>query len=344
MTRVALVVPSNRTEQLAQFLDAWADAAWDDTVVVYDGPRADCSLELQNGVIYCWDDVEPLVGEASWIFSRRDSACRSFGFLQAVRRGADIVITLDDDCYPLTSSDVSSFVAEHRRNLEQPPAWVSSVPGMRVRGMPFADPDLVWDGPPVLVSMGLWSDVPDLSAVETLALNSALHGEHRAILTRFRPTGGTRVMSPHQFFPFCGMNFAFRREVLPALYFPLMGETSPYARFDDIWCGLLLQRMLSRTDGLITVGEPWVRHTRASDAFDNLVKEAPGIAANESYWQVLQTLPLEGNTLWDCAYSAAKSLEHSPEAFLSEWGRALGVWLSLCGEETVPGVTIARMT
>src|SRR5262249_5764343 len=145
--------------------------------------------------------------------------------------------------------------------------WVSSVPGLRVRGMPYDDDGLNGGCPPALISMGLWCDVPDLSAVETLALRSTFHVEHLGLLTRFRTAGGTRVASPHQLFPFCGMNFAFRRTALPLLYFPRMGEGSPYARFDDIWCGLLLQRICALTGDLITIGEPWVTHTRASDVF-----------------------------------------------------------------------------
>ena len=138
------------------------------------------------------------------------------------------------------------------------------------------------------------------------------------------------MASPHQFFPFCGMNFAFRRAALPAVYFPRMGEGSRYAWFDDIWCGLLLQRIFAHSGDLITIGEPWVRHTQASDAVENLVKEAPGIAAHEQYWRILAALPIEGVTLLACARSAADSLELQEDVFLAEWGRALRTWLSLC--------------
>jgi hypothetical protein len=338
--RVTVVVPTNRPDRLAEFGRVWGEGPWDDAIVVFDGPRSECSLEWPNATIYCWDDYEALCGSDSWIFSRRDSACRSFGFLQAVRRGADCVITLDDDCHPMASSEVPQFLETHLHNLRRPPPWVSTVPGLRVRGVPYDEPDMDWDGPPVLVSMGLWCDVPDLGAVEALALRSALSGEHRSMLTRFRPAGGTRVASPHQFFPFCGMNFAFRRAALPALYFPRMGEGSCFARFDDIWCGLLLQRIFAQTGDLITIGEPWVRHTQASDAMENLVKEAPGIAAHEQYWRILAALPIEGDTLPACARSAAENLELQKDIFLAEWGRALRAWLSLCEKvmaDTDPG-------
>jgi hypothetical protein len=94
-------------------------------------------------------------------------------------------------------------------------------------------------------------------------------------------------MSPHQVFPLSGMNVAFRSAALPALYFPRMGSGSPYSRFDDIWCGLMLQRICAATGDLITVGEPWVRHDRASDVRENLRKEAPGAAVNQRYWRTV---------------------------------------------------------
>jgi reversibly glycosylated polypeptide/UDP-arabinopyranose mutase len=139
-------------------------------------------------------------------------------------------------------------------------------------------------------------------------------------------------MSPHQVFPLSGMNVAFRSTALPALYFPRMGSGSPYSRFDDIWCGLMLQRICAATGDLITVGEPWVRHDRASDVRENLRKEAPGAAVNQRYWRTVSGLPLEGEGLAECALSAARTLAACDEPYLEGWGRALAVWIRLCGE------------
>jgi hypothetical protein len=327
VSRVALVVPTNRLDSLAQFRRAWEGAPFDDVIVVYDGPRAECVIEWPTATVYCWEDHNDLHGPDGWIFSRRDSACRCLGFVEAVRRGADYVVTLDDDCLPLDDEFAASFPAEHVRRLEAPTRWVSTVPGLRVRGMPSGD-DGVIDGPPaVLVNMGLWCGVPDLSAEQTLALRS--RNADSAVLTDFTPAPGDRVASPHQLFPFCGMNLAFRRDALPALYFPKMGIGSPYSRFDDIWCGVLLQRICARTGHLLTIGEPWVRHVRASNVDENLRKEAPGVAAHERYWRILADLRIEGEDLSDCVLSAADGLEAQGDAYLVEWGRALRIWSAI---------------
>src|SRR5262249_40663034 len=150
---------------------------------------------------------------------------------------------LDDDCLPIPGApnwDTRAFIAGHLDALQRPPAWASSVPGVRLRGLPYGG----WGhiaGVPVLVHMGLWTGVPDLDAVQTLAHAGPASGNgHRGppAPPHFEPPRGVRLMPAEQYFPFCGMHFCFRKEALPALYFPKMGENSPYARFDDIWCGL----------------------------------------------------------------------------------------------------------
>ena len=89
-------------------------------------------------------------------------------------------------------------------------------------------------------------------------------------------------MSPHQLFPMSGMNLAFRRDVACLMYFAPMGLDQPFARFDDIWCGLLAQRICRHLDYSIVAGRPHVDHRRASDPFRNLVKEAPGVEAQRA--------------------------------------------------------------
>lgn len=328
--RTALVVPTNRPDCLARFRARWEGAGWDDVVVVYDGPRGECRVEWPGARVYCWEDYAGLCGDRSWIFTRRDSACRSFGFLRAVDRGAEVVITLDDDCYPSEPWGAGGFVPAHLERLASAPRWISSVDGLSVRGLPGEAPELRGGGPPVALNMGLWRGVPDLAAAEALALQR--QGAGAEILSAFLPRPGTRLVPPEQVFPLSGMNLAFRSRVLPALYFPLMGEGSPYSRFDDIWAGLLMQRIFARSGDRISLGEPWVTHERASDLQECLVKEAPGVGANPRYWRVLSELGVRGGTISECAASAARSLAGTDDTYLAQWGRALEAWVGLCAE------------
>jgi reversibly glycosylated polypeptide/UDP-arabinopyranose mutase len=308
-----LVVPTCRPANLRQFLDAWQPFPWGDTVVVVDLPEP---IEgLPAGVRqFCWGDLER--HPAGGIISRKDSACRCFGFLQAVASGADLVFTLDDDCFPV--GDPAAWVRGHRQNLRAVPAWASSVPGLRVRGLPYEEHLCPL---PVGVSMGLWTDHPDLDATTRLA----------SPVSNYQPPSGVRVMSRDQLFPFCGMNFAFRREVLPAMYFPPMGEGSPYSRFDDIWCGLVAQTVLHHLGYRFTVGEPFIRHKGAGDVYEALRRESPGMASNEWVWRLFLGCELSGTTVTECVVQVADYLlgatQSTPDAgYVTRWGEALKTW------------------
>jgi reversibly glycosylated polypeptide/UDP-arabinopyranose mutase len=314
---VALVVPSCRAEQLRAFLQAWTPLRfWDTLVIVEDGSTR--TFEVPTPHHFAHDDIDGVLGRDAWIISRRDSAIRSFGFLQAYRLWADLVVTLDDDCWPHPGQD---FLRGHLDALERTTRWESSVPGMRVRGLPYENLGTL---DTVKLNAGLWSGVPDLDAPTQLV---------RGRVTDFNPPAGSRVLPRGRYVPICGMNLAFRREFTPLAYFPLMGEGQPYRRFDDIWFGLVAKRICDHLGWHITVGTPWVRHIRASDTYANLVKEAPGIALNERLWQIVDALPLTETTATGCLVEVGQGLEDSGDGYLRTLGRALRVWAGLFAEK-----------
>jgi reversibly glycosylated polypeptide/UDP-arabinopyranose mutase len=307
---VALVIPSCRAEQLGEFLQAWEPFRfWDALIIVEDGPIR--TFDVRATYHYSHTDIDNILGRDAWIISRRDSAIRSFGFLQAYRLGADLIVTLDDDCRPIAGQD---FLRGHLDALEHTTRWESSVPGMRVRGLPYQNLGTL---DTVKLNAGLWRGVPDLDAITQLM---------RGTVTDFVPPAGSRVLPRGQYVPICGMNLAFSREFTPLAYFPLMGEGQPYRRFDDIWFGLVAKRICDHIGWHVTVGTPWVRHIRASDTYANLVKEAPGIALNERLWQIVDALPLTEATATGCLVEVGEGLEESGDEYLRTLSRALRVW------------------
>jgi hypothetical protein len=331
----ALVVPTNSRERLADFLSAWAPWPWDLIIVVQDEPELDLTIPdglehdaAQRLQAFSWAEIDGMISDPT-VISRHDSAVRSFGFWQAWRTGAEIIFTLDDDCYP--SGD--DLVGRHRDNLYRTPVWTSSVPGLRVRGLPYRRPGVL---PDVQISMGLWRGTPDLDAITTLAGAADAGVDY---VTRAE----TRVMSPHQLFPMSGMNLAFRRDVACLMYFAPMGLGQPFARFDDIWCGLLAQRICRHLGYSIVAGRPHVDHRRASDPLRNLVKEAPGVEVNERLWETLSDLRFTGATPLDCMSEAGHGLSAASDAYLAGWGRRIGEWCSLFDHspERSPDVAVA---
>lgn len=306
--KTALVVPSNRQNSIRQFLNAWneAEVFWDQIIVVEDNPEKTFDIAVDLHV--SWKEIEEDLKDDAWIISKRDSAIRSYGFLLAYQQGAEVIYTLDDDCLPVSST----FVEDHIRNLTDTPKWVSSIPGYRTRGLPYFN---LGKSNRVVMSVGLWSGVPDYDSVQVLAKTPPPPSLPE-----------TRVMPVGQYFPICGMNFCFKREVAPLTYFPLMGEGYKYRRFDDIWFGVICKKICDHLGLLITCGEPYVHHSKASDPMVNLVKEAPGIARHETLWEVIDGVSLSERTPIDCVYEMSEQLSNVEDEYISTLGSALDRW------------------
>jgi len=338
MEKVALVIPTNRRQSLDLFFDAWYNkdhlqttdhrgfADWDRSllVIVEDNPKKTFSFGPPVTHV-SWEEIDAELGDDAWIFSRRDSAIRSYGFFKACQLGARFVVTLDDDCLPLNHG----FCQKHIDNLTKSTRWCESIPGVRTRGLPYKDLGVCNN---VAFSVGLWQENPDYDAVQTLSGTGPKN-----------PTlPATRVMPSGQFWPFCGMNFAFPASSLPMCYFPPMGKDQPFSRFDDIWFGIVAQKVCEHLNLSITCGEPYIRHCRASNPFVNLEREAPGIRQNEVFWRMIDSFEMCGWDVADCMKAIASQLvtldDESAECqgvdkpfrqYLNNYGKALEVWLRL---------------
>lgn len=324
----ALVVPTNRPDRLLEFLHAWRPWPWDTILIIEDGPeitidvaatrQASDGREVQ---VFSWREIEEELPNPS-IISRGDSAVRAFGFWKAWHQGAHIIFTLDDDCYR-TSDD---FVQHHLNNLERTPLWETTVPGLRVRGLPYRNLGALGN---VCVSVGLWSGNPDLDAIQTLA-NPTRRSDSELVCKT-----PTRVLPNDQYFPISGMNLAVRRDVACLMYYPPMGLNSPYRRFDDIWCGLVLQRIFRHLRRRIVCGRPLVEHRRASDPLVNIEKERLGLRANERMWELVDAVDLTEAAPLDCMREMGAGLRRNADGdpYVQTWGRAILEWCELFRDE-----------
>lgn len=293
-------------------------------ILVEDNPTK--TFTVPPGVLhYAWDDIERIGGDKAWIFSKRDSAIRAFGFYIAHKLDVDYVLTLDDDCFP--SPGHEDLVDWHLSVLNSYSRWVPSIPGERTRGMPYQNLGKLDD---VVANMGLWTNVADYDSIQTLH-TKAYDGE----LGFFQPPHFNSLIPRDQYAPICGMNLFFAVRALPLFYFPLMGQGYPYKRMDDIWMGILAKKIADRLGWHISVGEPFIEHKRASDPFVNLVKEAPGIAANETFWEIIDRIELTAKTPTDVVRELGRELLSSVDEYITKLGKALPVWADLCEEPTV---------
>ena len=310
----ALVIPSIREKNLLQFLNKWGQLPLEVFVVEDNPTKQFTSLGIEHH--YSWNEIEKILGDDNWIISRRDSAIRSFGFLMAYRSGAEYIYTLDDDCAPVLNNGMITFVEDHQDAITNNTRWTESYQGQRTRGIPYKNKG----NTNVVLNMGLWYGHPDLDSVQTLS-GFEEQWKHMDVPTRIMPIG--------QYFPLCGMNMCFKRELTPLMYFPLMGEGYIYRRFDDIWCGIIMKKVCDHLGSFVTCGPPYIIHEKASDPFVNLVKEAPGIAANEKFWETIDTIPLTGKNYVDCMEEIGIGLETNQDSYLKTLGKAIVTWSHL---------------
>jgi len=312
--KAVVVVPTIRESSIREFLMAWGNEFRDVTlIVVEDNPEK--SFEISGGNVehYSWRDIDDELGENAWIIPRRTDCIRSYGYLKAYQRKPDMIVTLDDDCLPLDGR--VGFLRDHWSRLNHEGvtvAWTSTLEGTVPRGVPYYRKDRKL---PCILNHGLWDSVPDLDA-PTQLLQSRYPRDVNWI-ERTIPLG--------TYFPMCGMNIAFRPEVVPAFYFLLMGSSYEYDRFGDIWSGIILKKIADHLGYCINTGSPAVTHLRASSVWANLKKEAPGLEANETLWTVIDRVLLTGTSFTECYKETACGL-NLKGAYWDQLRRAMLLW------------------
>jgi len=323
--KVFVVIPTIRN---LDFLRSWR-SEFKQTVgiIVEDRLKKEISIPkncFEKVYHYCWQDIERELGENSWIISRKNSGIRCFGFLKAFNLGADIIVTLDDDCYPVGNN----FVKTHLENLISyaPEKWFSTFPHLEfnfTRGYPYK----VRNKYPVVLSHGLWSGSIDLDAKTEIDLKEKLDiPSFNMPIRQFIPFG--------VYFPMCSMNLAFRREIVPLTYFPLMGEDVKgnkwgYDRYDDIWAGIFAKKIMDYLKMAVVVGSPLVKHIKKSNISKNFKREKSGMKTNEYLWQEVDRVKLTKDNVMGCYKELIEKINFPKEDYFKILKKAMRLWISM---------------
>ncbi len=293
---IGVCVPTARPDAIADFLHAWREI-WDDNEISLflheDRPEKSVKVNglVSNARHTCQRDIALELGRAAWIIPLQSGASRSFPIYLAWKAACEYIITLDDDCYPPTEG-ARAFVDGHLAAFSRD-RWFRTIAGDEPRGVPYERLGRLTVG----LNHGLWSDVPDLDGPTALV---RIRDPRTAVLPR-----GHHVVPPGMAFPLCAMNVCYHRRVIPGAYNLLMGlDTVGIDRFDDIWSGLLLKRILDYKGWYATTGEPIVRHLKRSNRFRNLRREALGIEIHEQFWDYILDAPLASELTVNDAFKA----------------------------------------
>ena len=344
--RLGISVPTIRQEQIETFLARWG-AVWRAqeprpalTVFVHeDRPARSFALSSERFgfelVHTCHADLAGELGAREWIIPRGSGACRSFPMYLAWKHGCDYVITLDDDCLPV-EGEGPRFLDGHLEAFALD-RWFRTLEGDDTRGIPYGERGRL----PVLLNHGMWTGTPDLDGPTSLVRQR--RPEPVALRARHE------IVPPGQWFTLCGMNVCYHRSAIPAAYNLLMGlQTFGFDRFDDIWSGFLLKRVADHLGFYCASGLPFVFHSKASNPFVNLRKEALGIHLNEFVWRHVEAAPLSARTILGSFGELAGWMRTFPRAFpeapandgyFERLGTAMETWCELFAgtDERPPG-------
>lgn len=270
--KIAVVVPTIRPEKMTYFKDVWADqfSKYNVTLIeVFDGENPSVYVNLPGGGGFR-NGLKNIMGGNIDLISNFNSSIRNLGFYVASKMDFDVIVTLDDDTEPYGDT-----IGDHLRQLEKsvPISWLSTTVVHDnkdyMRGFPYG----IRKEAPVMLSHGVWQGVPDRDAP-----NQLIVGEDAPVEFYRGP------IPKGIYFPFCGMNVAFKIEALPFVYYAPVGQFKGAERFDDIWGGIAFKEDFDEHGFAIMSGFASVFHKRASDPFKNLEREAVGIRENEHFW------------------------------------------------------------
>jgi reversibly glycosylated polypeptide/UDP-arabinopyranose mutase len=272
--KIAVITPTmeSRKKIFEKFCGAWAylfakHNVWFITVTDGDEPTVQCqqfgNTKSRLNDIFDKENVD-------LIFNKSD-VVRNLGFYFAYSNiKPDIYITLDDDVLPLGDPIQDHIDA---LNMKVSINWMNTA-DYPMRGLPYGTRNEAQ----VMLSHGVWQNVPDLDAPNQL------------VNPDVKPVFYKGVIPKGIYYPMCIMNVAFRKEILPYMYQVPM-NTHGMDRFGDIWSGVLSKRDIDEMGCAVVSGYATIWHDRASNVFKNLQKEAKGLELNETFWKGDETDP-----------------------------------------------------
>ena len=258
---IAVVIPIPNDPDWSIFDEISAEIP---IIVVDDSDGRLSGTSRPNVRFFDYTAQRKVMGEQYPAIPHKSAACRNFGHYLAYQEGFDYIIALDYDCRPRPG-----WLDDHLHCLGQrdgAPAlagrWINTIeaPGFYSRGFPYEFrnaenvPAETTASGEVKLNMGVWDNVLDLNGIDKLQRepprDPGLRGSQNYVAL-----GNV---------PLCGMNTAFRRELVPAYFFlpDVWIDGWQLSRHDDIWGGYIVKKLMDARGDLLTYGRPIVEHTR----------------------------------------------------------------------------------
>jgi len=248
---------------------------------------------------------------------------RNIGFLMALDRGADVLISIDDDNFVLDDVD---FVGEHLvtgqtielESLESSDHWFnicsllhsSTKDDIFPRGFPYfarRNERMIQqqraDAARVVINAGLWLSDPDVDAMTRLT---------QAPHIRSAEAHSIRL-GENTWTPINTQNTSITRDAIPAYYYVRMGFSLGGLRIDrygDILSGYLLAKCVKTRGDAIRIGSPIADHRRTPhNLFKDLYHELAGMVLLDDLMPWLIDAKISGSSYRELYASLANAIE-----------------------------------
>lgn len=269
------------------------------------------------------------LGPVKNIIPHNSDSRRNIGFLMAYESGDDVIISIDDDNYPITKKD---FFKEHevvanggsrQPTIKTDNGWFNncSLLSFRkkqlvyARGFPYfarfndSSSKKVNSNIEVHINAGLWLKEPDVDAITWLALKP-----HASSFKK-----DSFVLSKNTWTPLNTQNTSLNRSVLPAYWFVKMGypiSGLTIDRYGDIFSGYFAQACAKHLGYGVRIGTPIVDHKRNSHhPIKDLNDEFICVIVLEDILRWLVEVKLDGSTYSESYLSLASQMEDAVQKF-----------------------------
>lgn len=255
---------------------------------------------------------------------------RNIAILEAIRLGADVIVSVDDDNIPVDDryydqiTELLLASPERRLSRSNPTGWSNPTgqltpPGAHPifhRGLPYSQrcpalrivERIDYSTDRIGVAAGFWSGDPDIDALDRIH-------DHPEVREPFFPevyNGFT--MAPRTWAPFNSQNTAYLTKLAPLMMcWPFVG------RYDDIWASYLARSMMDQLDYVVHYGQPIVHQERNEhNLWDDLEAEILGYRHTDELCDVLRKIKYNpvhtGNENLALAYKEIVKLPFIPKS------------------------------
>jgi hypothetical protein len=262
-----------------------------------------CAFLMQHNIpnsYYSYDQQAELGYRCHDLIGPNSIQRRNIGFLEALKKGCDLIVSIDDDNLVLGDC----YFDQHEMPFAGPFFGVAAssidakwfdvgqhlVPPARHRGFPIQiKPTTVYKpvhGIKIGASAGICLGDPDVDAVERMAKSPFAHGTTESLRQGL-------IVEPHTFTVFNSQNTAVLRKFIPA-----WGMVPFVGRFDDIYASLVCQRVMWEHGHAVHFGPPVILQQRnAHDLVKDLRGEIDGYDNILKFANVLDSMFLRGQSV-----------------------------------------------